>query len=110
MYVYVISLKSALGTKHCVRENKFYSKHPDFCFKIYMYVYVISLKSALGTKHCLRENKFYLKHPDFCFKIYMYIYIYNKYVQNLIPGIGYFHPQPLFSKMIFPLFICVFSQ
>ena len=32
--VYVISLKSALRTKHCVRENIFYVKHPDFCLKI----------------------------------------------------------------------------
>ena len=31
---------SALGTKHCVRENKFYVKHPDFCFKRYIYIYI----------------------------------------------------------------------
>ena len=33
LWVHVISLKSALGTKHCVRENNFYVKHSDVCFK-----------------------------------------------------------------------------
>ena len=45
MFIYLISLKSALGTKHCVRENKLYLKHPGFCFNMLYILYSIGILS-----------------------------------------------------------------
>ena len=57
--VYVISLKSALGTKHCVRENKFYVKHPDFCFKIYIYIYIYFVFETSKLWHGIKNYTFF---------------------------------------------------